>query len=132
MTRDHCLCESSWCHIRTHMVTLYSRSEGRKKQNKTTCSLIYIKSSLSAVSDNDAGCGYVSSESNKNRCGPDTYFALGGKRNTVASTDAQLETLQVWQVHSVKTDGCFSNGGALFGCAPLHTYTEKKKYSLEL
>lgn len=39
--------------------------------------------SLSAVPDNDAGCGYASPESNKNRCGFRycSYFALGGKKN---------------------------------------------------
>lgn len=54
----------------------------KKKKNKHT------QSSLSAAPDDDAGCGHASPQSNENRCAPDPYFALGGKRNTVASTDA--------------------------------------------
>lgn len=52
----------------------------------------------------------MSPESNKNRCGPDvaSYFALGVKQQLHS-----LKTRQVWQVHGVKTDGCFSSGDPL-------------------
>lgn len=44
-------------------------------------------------------------ESCKNTCGLDDG---GGNKNTVACAAAQLETAQVWQVRSVKTDNGFS------------------------
>lgn len=38
---------------------------------------------------------------------------------------AQLETVQVWQVHSVKTDNCFS-AEARYSAVSLHTHQRKQ------
>lgn len=48
---------------------------------KTTPLHLTLSRSLSAVTDNDAGCEYVNPASRKNRCGGDTahIFALGGE-----------------------------------------------------
>lgn len=84
---------------------------------------------LFTVPDNDAGCGNVSPESRKNRCGPDTaLILLRVEKNTVARTVTQLETVQVWQVRSVKTDGCFSTEAFIvWPCPSTHKPSNQKK-----
>lgn len=67
-------------------------------------------------------------ESRKNTCGPDAARTLLELEKTTQSLarPPSMKTLQVWQVNSVKIDGCFSLEASCLAFT-LHTQTRERK-----